>query len=230
VEPTATPTETPTVEPTNEPTAEITPEPTVTPDAPTIEPTLLPFNVPVYQTMDDGAPLWSASAGWQLSAEAAFSGLGWNALASGNVETLSFNVPVNLAGAAVPTLSFQSKLMSAALPEIRVSLDGVNWQTVAAVTPSLNWALTTVDLSAYAGQTIRVQFAWATPAGASETWQVDEVTIADGAVLPTIEPTEPTATETPAAPGTEPTVDAPTVAPREGGTLPDAPADLPPTG
>jgi hypothetical protein len=241
----ATETVTPEITPevTDEPTAEVTPESTETPTVeptvapspeptpvPTIEPSLQPFIVPVFQTMDDGATLWTASSGWHLSAEAAFSGLGWQATASGQMETLVLNVPVNLAGAAVPTLSFQSKLASAALPEVRVSLDGVTWQTVTVITPALNWALVTVDLSAYAGQTIRVQFVWASPAGVSERWQVDEVTIADGAVAPP--PVEPTATETPAAPGSEPTVDAPTVAPREGGTLPDAPADLPsaPTG
>jgi hypothetical protein len=246
VEPTAEITPEATDEPTVEPTAEITPEatgePTIEPTAvpteeptavptptPTPEPTLLPFSVPVFQTMDDGAPLWTASAGWQLSAEAAYSGLGWGALASGQVETLALNVPVNLAGAAVPTFSFQSKLVSGALPEVRASLDGVNWQTVAVVTPSLNWALVQVDLSAYAGQTIRLQFVWASPAGVSDSWQVDEVTIADGAVVPP--PVEPTATATPVAPGSEPTMDAPTVAPRDG-AMPDAPADLPqpPTG
>jgi hypothetical protein len=201
----------PTAVPTEEPTA--VPEPTSTP-TPTPEPTLLPFTLPVFQTMDDGAPLWSASAGWQLGADAAYNGLGWQAVASGQVETLALNVPVTLSGAA-PTLSFQSKLVSGALPEVRLSLDGATWQTVAVVTPSLNWALVTVDLSAYAGQTIRLQFVWASPAGASDSWQVDEVTIADGAIVP---PTEPTATETPDAPGTEPTAAPPditVVAPRE---------------
>jgi hypothetical protein len=216
----------PTVEPTAAPTETPTPEPTaVFTSEPTVEPTLLPFSVPVFQTMDDGAPLWSASAGWQLSAEVAYNGLGWLATASGQVETLALKVPVTL-GAAAPMLGFQSKLVSGTLPEVRISLDGTTWQTVAVVTPSLNWAVVSVDLSAFAGQTIRVQFVWASPAGASDTWQVDEVTIVDGALLP---PVEPTATATPVAPGTEPTmVPIPTVAQRDGGTLPDAPADLPP--
>jgi hypothetical protein len=132
----------------------------------------------------------------------------------------------------MPTLSFQSKLVSAVLPEVRVSLDGVNWQTVAQVTPSLNWALVTVDLSAYAEQTVRVQFAWATPAGAADSWQVDEVTVAEGAALPPTPPVEPTLTETPPTPGAEPTAAPPPVAPRDGRAQPDAPVDLPqpPTG
>src|SRR5204863_5820210 len=126
---------------------------------PTATPTLLPFILPVFQTMDDGAPLWAASSGWQLSAQAAYAGLGWQAQASGQGETLTLNVPVNLGSAAAPTLSFQSRLVSASSAEVRVSLDGVTWQTVAIVAPSADWAPMQVSLSAYAGQTLRLQFA-----------------------------------------------------------------------
>jgi hypothetical protein len=97
-----------------------------------------------------------------------------------------------------------------------------------------------VDLSAYAGQIIQLQFVWAAPAGTSDTWQVDEVTIADAALLPPVQPTEPsgiptvepTVTATPDTPGNEPPIYIPTPQPREGGGQPDAPADLPsaPTG
>ncbi len=240
-EPAATVTPEPTLPaetPTPEPTVEITPEPTLPPETPTAEPaeaptvdptptpspTLLPFTLPVFQTMDDGAPLWSASSGWQLSAEAAYAGLGWQATASGQVETLTLNVPLNLSGASNPTLTFQSRLASAMLPEVRISLDGVNWQMVATVAPSLNWSLTTVDFSAYARQTVFIQLVWASPTSAGDTWQVDEVIIANAASLP---PTEPTATETPDAPSIVPG-EAPTIAPRDGGAIPDAPADVPP--
>jgi hypothetical protein len=238
-EPTAEVTPEITPEPTIEPTS--TPEPTETPSPEptnvTPEPTLLPFTLPVFQTMDDGAPLWSASAGWQLSSDAAFSGQGWRVLATGQAETLSFNVPINLGAAAAPTLTFQSRLVSGTLAEVRVSVDGVNWQTAAFVVPS-EWTPVQVSLAAYAGQTVKLQFVWTTPAGTSDTWQVDEVTVVDQPlilptaptvtepaatpvtpVVPTI--TDPNATVTPAAPG-EP-VSVPTIETRGGVPIPEAP-------
>jgi len=68
-------------------------------------------------------------------------------------------------------------------------LDGVSWQSTAQIVPSLSWAKTTVDLAAYRGQKIWLQFFWlagAPQAGQSaDYWMVDNVQVEDVTLLPT---------------------------------------------
>ncbi|MEO8392377.1 MAG: choice-of-anchor Q domain-containing protein, partial [Chloroflexota bacterium] len=207
----------------------VAPEPTLTPTS-TSTPT--PFSVPLYQTMDDGAPLWQATSGWQLSADGAFggSGLSWTVSATGQLETLKLQVPIDLRTAQHPQLTFQSRLASASLPEVQISVDGTNAQTVAVVQPSTDWTAVTVDLSAYSGQTVYIQLVWLSPVTvdgqAADTWQVDNLSVLD--VPPTVAPTDiPTLTATVISTSEAPTEIVPTVVPTAESSETVAPTNSP---
>ncbi len=192
------------------------------PDPITLTPALtatpLPLTLPVVATMDDGAPDWDASAGWLLTDQAAYgaSGLAWQVATAQQVEQLRWVRPLDLRGLGVGSavqLSFQSLLTGAnSTAQVQLSVDGITWLTIASVLPSDQWTLQTLDLGAYAGQLVYVQFLWS-GAPASDTaitgqWSVDEVQVE--AALP-LQPS-PTlmATTSPTAP---PTLAPPTLVP-----------------
>ncbi|MEP7293843.1 MAG: hypothetical protein ABI835_18795, partial [Chloroflexota bacterium] len=217
--PTAIPTDV--VEPTAFPTLPIDP-PTATP-IPTPEMVALP----AYASMDDGALDWLVSSGWTLTPEAAFGGLGlgWQVSATNTIEALRWSKLLDLRSVLpgeVVQFTYQSLLTSAQSSAIvQVSLDGSNWTSVGAATAWDKWTLETVDLSAYIGQLVYVQFVWTGIAPTEkdqlvDTWRVDEVSVA--AVTPTATPTATDApTDTP--PIVEPPTDVPTDTP---------PSDAPP--
>ena len=91
---------------------------------------------------------------------------------------------------------------------MQLSVDGVTWLTVASVSPSDQWILQTLDLGAYAGQLVYIQFLWsgapASDAAITGLWSVDEVQVEAALPLPTATVTdkpvatlEPVVTETP---------------------------------
>ena len=236
LEPTSTETETPaplpTVVPTDQPSAEPTAEPTELPSAkpPTPTATLEPLALPVAASMDDGAPDWQIGSGWVLATQFAYGdqGLGWGVPAANQTDMLRWDRQLDLRtvvpGQAVQ-LSYQSLLTSTqSTAEVQVSGDGVNWVTVGAAASWAKWATETIDLSAYAGQLLQVQFVWTgvAPTGegqSADTWQIDAVTVVT--VVPTSVPTPTdTATEI-VAPTTPPTE--PVFMPTGEATQPDSP-------
>ena len=235
LEPTSTETETPVLLPTVVPTDQPTAEPTELPSAEPTEPptptaTLEPLALPVAASMDDGAPDWRIGSGWVLATQFAYGdqGLGWGVPAANQTDMLRWDRQLDLRtvvpGQAVQ-LSYQSLLTSTqSTAEVQVSGDGVNWVTVGAAASWAKWATETIDLSAYAGQLLQVQFVWTgvAPTGegqSADTWQIDAVTVVT--VVPTSVPTPTdTATEI-VAPTTPPTE--PVFMPTGEATQPDSP-------
>jgi hypothetical protein len=228
VTPTATLTETTTVPPVTEvgttPTAELptstapvvdAPTPTSTApvvDAPTPTPTPIPLALPATATMDDGAPGWQATAGWSLTAEAAYSGtgLGWKLQTGNTPDVLRWSQSIDLRNVFMPQqvkLSFLSRLATlSGTARLDISLDGgTQWMTVTNIAPTADWTLTEIDLTAFAGNVVQLQFAWQPDATFAEgstpaaLWSLDNVTV-QAAV-----PVTPTPTWTVEAPTSTPT-------------------------
>lgn len=180
--------------------------------------------------------------GWQLSADADKAGLGWVALASGQLETLTLIVPVDLRGTIAPQLSFQSILASNSVAEVQISLDGMTWATPSLIAPTPEWATVSVDLTGYREQTVFVHFVWQAPLPAegqtADSWKVDEVIIDD--LLPIATPTSsatttamPTltatllATEEPMTTYTPTLIPTPTLQPTESVVVVETPTSAP---
>ncbi len=161
---------------------------------PAVPSSLLPYTLPLYLTMDDGAPVWSHTAGWSLSGEGAFRGLGWTAAATGTIESLSLAVPVALSNALLPRLRIETRFTDVSAPEVQISRDGVTWTTLAVFQRSDEWMSAEFNLGAYAGQTIFIQFVWSSPLLGDNVnepvWQLDELMIFDASL-------DATPTETP---------------------------------
>jgi hypothetical protein len=67
--------------------------------------------------------------------------------------------PIDLSRATGATLNVWSLLSArTSSAEIQVSLDGITWDTLAYVPPTLQWTMLDFDLDAYAGRTIYIQF------------------------------------------------------------------------
>ncbi len=205
-------TETVTLTPTDLPTALPFPTLALPTDTPTIEPTpLAPLALPAYASMDDGAPDWLSLSGWTLTPDAAFGGqgLGWQVTANNRADVLRWDRLIDLTtvlpGQAV-LLSFESLLVSdRSVALVQVSIDGINWTTVAMPSSAPNWQQQVIDLTGYAGAMVRVQFLWQGAASSDgqpvDSWQVDEVSVmAVSPATSTPTPTEPppAMTESPA--------------------------------
>ncbi len=159
------------------------------------------------------------SAGWRLDEQGAFggAGLGWHVETVHVAETLRWTQSLDLrsipAGQRVE-MTFASWLVSAqgSTADVHVSLNGTQWLTATTVAPSTAWTPVMVDLSAYAGQILDIQFVWQCVAPSTEIesadhWSLDEVAITastptqtlSATVAFTLAPTEtliPTATAT----------------------------------
>ena len=149
-----------------------TPLPTATADA------LLPLPPPLLDNLDAGGDQWQAEGAWTLSAAGRMgdSGLGWTVdAASEGPSLLTWLQPIDLSQAATPRLVFSSRLAlsaSQALVQLRGSRG--DWQPLALVAASADWAETVVDLRAYAGQVIQIRFAWLATTSA-DAWSIDLV-------------------------------------------------------
>ena len=155
--------------------------------------------LPVAASMDDGAPDWQAVGSWTLVPEAAVgsAGLGWQA-AGGNNNSLHWNRQIDMRGLVGAQLFFQMQLSNASAPlMVQVSLDGSTWTTVETVTATAEWQLNAIDLSAYAGQTIQLQFVWVGNAP-GDVLRLDDIQVR---AAPQGAPTLPTASD--ASPSSE---------------------------
>jgi len=163
-----------------------TPWPTATPSQ---MPTLLPpVPLPVTATMEEGQENWVATAGWSLTADAAYGGsaLGWRAVAaSPNAETLTWLQLIDLSTARQPQLSFQSHMQAGNDAGGAVQVMGASgiWDTVAIILPGADWQTQLVDLSRFAGQVIQLRFIWlAVPLAdgvPSGEWRIDLLMLRD---------------------------------------------------
>ncbi len=214
-----------TEEPASLPTA--LPFPTVNAPTAVNQPTLitptqstpLPIvTLPVTASMDDGAVDWQATGSWTLLPSAAYgsSGLGWQASA-GSGDILRWNQQIDLRSVAGAQLSFEARGSgNGGSLLVQVSSDGTNWTTAAPVTPTADWQPVTVDLSAFVGKAVQLQFNWVdqTP---GDVLQLDAVTVVESA------PNVPTASATVTQPSGETnvtaTVEAPTAAPSTQATV-----------
>ena len=131
---------------------------------------------------------WQAVAGWTLTATAAYGGqgLGWQAIAANQTDTLRWTHGLDLRPILMGQrieLSYQSLLASAqSSAQVQVSVDMNDWVTVATATAWGQWTTETIDLSAYAGQVIYVQFVWngvvaADSDQAVDYWLIDNVQV-----------------------------------------------------
>ena len=158
---------------------------------------------PVYATMDDGAPDRQGTSGWALILNGAYGGTGlsWQLATNELIESLVWTTSIDLtAVSSLQTiqLSFASYLQAeTGSATAEIMRDGENqWLVVANIAPSADWSIQTVDLSAFAGQIIRVQFLWRPDALAlsgslTNRWGIDAVSIQ------TLDTLTPTPTDTP---------------------------------
>ncbi|MEO8393008.1 MAG: hypothetical protein ABI700_08440 [Chloroflexota bacterium] len=138
----------------------------------------LPINIlPIYDDMNGGAPTWKTTGSWTLSAAGAYGvgGLGWRAT-GGAATQLRWNRRIDLRSAPNAYLWVQSTLSGTTPAWVQMSKDGVNWQTISSINPSTAWQVATVNLSAYVGQIIQLQFIWTAP-NATNMWKFDDITI-----------------------------------------------------
>ncbi len=123
--------------------------------------------------------------------------MGWtvDAQADGS-STLTWMQPIDLTAAPTPRLVFYSKLaLSASQAVVQAQVSSGEWQTVAIVNASDDWAETLVNLRAYSGQIVTLRFAWIATASA-DRWSIDMVGVDNAWTEPTPS-IEPSATPLP---------------------------------
>ena len=92
---------------------------------------------------------------------------------------LRWKRPVDVDASTGSTLTFVSSVEGGAgSAEVQISIDGVNWRTVARIPPDEAWTEMQVDLSNFAGQRLFVQFAYTPLLGESAVWRVRNVRVA----------------------------------------------------
>ena len=65
----------------------------------------------------------------------------------------------------------------AGLAEVQVSVDGLNWKTIARIAPDEEWKEVQVNLNDYAGLRVYVQFAYTPLMGETAVWRVVNVRV-----------------------------------------------------
>lgn len=91
---------------------------------------------------------------------------------------LRWKRPVDVDASTGSTLAFGSSVEGGAgAAEVQVSIDGVNWRTVARIPPEEAWTEVQVDLSNFAGHRLFVQFAYTPLLGESAVWRVRDVRV-----------------------------------------------------
>jgi len=218
VTPTAPETTIPTDTPTGLPSATTIPTDTPLPTAPPTD-TVLPPTAPATLVPPVSAPawlladgaevdagLWSMTGGWTRSeTDAAHEGLWlWATGPQGSVDhaLLQLVQPVGLPAEARITLTYWQRTPVHNPDSLHVQVERANglWQPVGqgAASGSADWTLRTVDLSAFAGQSVRLRFAIAPdsdPDTPGAVWQLDDIgLLAEPALwIPTPVPTTPPA-------------------------------------
>jgi Zn-dependent metalloprotease len=85
---------------------------------------------------------------------------------------------IELDAEAGATLAFSSLITGGAgVAEVQVSLDGLTWWTLARVSADDVWTDEAVDLGAFAGRRVWVQFAFTPPPGETAAWVVTDVRV-----------------------------------------------------
>jgi pectate lyase len=210
--PTDIPTEIPTEAPTETPPDEVLPTATAV-ETMTATPlptsTLFMVGIPFIETFDTGTG-WTPGGSWWFDTSTAFSGAGWYASTAlrDTISTLESGFEINLWGASHPQLTFWQKAQLGSADSTAVDILPSGYGAWIPVDQQFglvsDWTLRVVDLSVYAGMTIRVRFRVETPGSSSSTgYWIDQLTIQQ--TIPTETPTEPspeitleaTSTETP---------------------------------
>ena len=125
---------------------------------------------------------------------------------------------VSLAGATAPELTFEHTHKYAGTAENELTLwvkesNATDWTQVVIPTygtnTDWNWVTATVDLSAYAGKTIKFAYKYTSTTSTAATWEIRNVNVAEksSTVTPEPEPEQPGTPETPETPDTPATGD-----------------------
>jgi hypothetical protein len=103
----------------------------------------------------------------------------WTTVVDGRGATiLRRRPPIELDAASGATLAFTSSITGGAgVAEVQVSLDGLTWMTLAYVPPDADETDVAVDLSAFAGSRVWVQFAYTPSPGDQGAWRVTDVRV-----------------------------------------------------
>ena len=138
------------------------------------------LTLPAVAAMD--ASVWEVNGGWSLTNAASEDGtsLGWLAANSPDPALLSWTQSVDLSGAHYPTLSLRTALQGdQASAVVQVAGNNGVWNLLTVI-PAGGWQTVSADLSAYAGQTIQLRFAWlAAPVEGEQSWKLAQVVVAD---------------------------------------------------
>ncbi|MDX1993570.1 MAG: hypothetical protein SF029_14375, partial [bacterium] len=191
--------------------------PTTTPVTPTVvAPTVvaptatpIPATLPLALSMDDGQSTnWTLNGSWSMTTISAYGGTGsaWMATPATQYGMLAYALPIDLRTAIRPELTFQSRLSATQhSPALEISTNTRDWTLVVSPQPSADWTEYTLDLTVYTGQMIWLRWTWtplsATALQSTDTWMIDQVTVAE--FVP--DPIVPSATPLPTiAPSTTP--------------------------
>ena len=200
--------------------------------------TSVPLTPPITADMDGGAADWHATSGWTLTSIDALggSGLSWQLVTGTTPESLLWNETIDLSPLQATQqvqLSFASRLqLASGSAQFEVSLDGGSqWLIVTPVTPSNDWSTQTVDLSAFAGNSIELQFVWLPDTSASNAptlWGLDQVSLqVVASATPTATEAQPSVTPTPTATSIPGPADTPTSTPNATETFMPTATDTP---
>jgi hypothetical protein len=127
---------------------------------------------------------WWAAGAWAAVTSTAHSGVtSWRG--HGDDAALILSHRLDLSGTLTPTLSLWQRfdLPQDSVGQVKVTLDGgLEWQPVLTVTGTITtWTPLTVDLSAYAGQEIGLDFYLTVPltatVGPEQGWFIDDVLV-----------------------------------------------------
>jgi hypothetical protein len=147
------------------------------------------------------------------SYDTGYMGYDWEGFPTGWVSTPNSGTltspPIDLTGETQVTLTFAESLdigtTASSGPDhagVLVSTDGVTYTPIS--TPTVTgsgWVVESVDLSAFAGQTVNIQFAFDTVDeydNAHGGWSIDDVTVTGGSDRPALSVEDATVTESPA--------------------------------
>ena len=142
------------------------------------------------ECLEPGDPRFAGDAGIEASTFrdlAQFARLNFDDVATGEwvsgtdgagTRLLRWKRPVDVDASTGSTLTFVSSVEGGAgAAEVQVSIDGVNWRTVARIPPDEAWTEMQVDLSNFAGLRLFVQFAYTPLLGESAVWRVRNVKV-----------------------------------------------------
>jgi hypothetical protein len=147
------------------------------------QPLVAPSSLPIMDHLNDGAPQWSRGPGWLLNDANRFgrSGTAWVISESGaGISSLSWNKTIDLSIAVTPKLHFISKTNFEWPYAASVYIEDEKHESTSlnVASSSGNWTEVVIDLTAYRGHQIRIQWLW--HAFSSEDyWIIDDVTVED---------------------------------------------------